>query len=135
MNTSVLNIKSHHLRIRVRLGKKMSINKKVFHALDDPKYIQFWWSKSQKVILIGEAPEKTSLSFVVNDNYYDKKTGFKIEKNKFIQTIMKLSEWRSDMIYTVTGEYISELNMVAFKLDNAVELKVAFERQEKSDVI
>ena len=124
MSISVLNIKSNQPGIRVRLGKEMSINKRVLHALGDPDRLLFWWSESQKVLLIGEAFEATPLSIKVSNRYYDTKTGFKIEKRKFIQTIIKIAGWRQDMIYTVTGEYISELNMVAFKFDDAEGMKV-----------
>jgi hypothetical protein len=102
----------------------MSINKKVFYALGNPEYIHFWWSESQKVLLISEAPENNPLSIKIKDCYYTTKNGFKIERNNFVQVIMKIAGWRPDIIYAVTGEYIVELDMVAFKLNNAEELEV-----------
>lgn len=124
MNTSIVNIKTGHPAIRIKLGKEMSINKKVLHALGNPANILFWWSRNKRILFIGDAHEITPLSFHVNDYYYTTKTGFKIEKSKLIQTILKIADWRSDVIYAVKGEYTAELNMVAFKFDDAVELEV-----------
>jgi hypothetical protein len=123
-NTSIINIKIKHPAIRIKCGKEMSINKMVLHALNNPENIHFWWSKSKRVLLISSALETTPLSFNINDHYYKTKAGFKIEKRQFIQTVIKIMDWRRDMIYAVMGEYIAELNMVAFKLDDAVKLEV-----------
>jgi len=133
MSMSVLNIKSNHPGIRVRLGKEMSINKKVLHTLGDPDKLLFWWSESERALLIGIACDETPLTIKVNNRYYDTKTGLRIEKSNFVQTIIKIAGWRQDMIYTVMGEYISELNMVAFKLDDAECMEVSPKAKVDSD--
>jgi hypothetical protein len=46
---------------------------------------------------------------------------------------MKIAGWHHDAIYTVTGEYISCLNMVAFNLDNAVKLEIESEAEVNED--
>lgn len=134
MDTSILNIKTNHPAIRIKLGEEMSINKKVLHALGDPENIHFWWSDSQRVLLISDATQKTLLSFKINERYYNTKTGFKIGNLKFMQTIMNITGWSHDMIYTVTGEFISAVNMVAFKISDADEMKIESGSEADADV-
>ena len=122
MNDSTLTIKTSRPALRVKRGKEMSINRKALYALGTPENILFWWSESQRVLLIGVAPEEAHLSFKISDRYYNTKTGFRIEKSNFLQVFLKIAGWHHDMVYAVTGEYISYLNMVAFRLDDAVEL-------------
>lgn len=134
MSKSTLTIRSGKPAFRIKLGREMSINKKVLYALGNPVNINFWWSESQRVMLISGATEKSPLSFSISDRFYTTKSGFKIEKSKFMQTIMKIADWRRDMIYTVTGEYLPELGMVAFKLDDAEEIEIKPEQEADSDV-
>ena len=124
MNTSTLNININRPAIRVKRGRWMSINKRVLYALGNPANILFWWSESSRVLLIGDSPEKTPLSIKINECYYNTKNGFQIEKSNFIQTIMRVTGWHNNMIYAVKGEYIAELNMVAFKVDDAVGVEI-----------
>lgn len=123
MNTSSLNINTRHPAIRISLGKRMSINKRVLYALGNPENIHFWWGKSNRVLLIGDARKKTPMSIKIDDCYYNTKNGLKIENRKFVQTIINIAGLCDDIIYIVKGEYILELNMVAFKLEDAVELE------------
>ena len=124
MTDSTPTIRTNRPALRVKQGKEMSINKRVLHALGDPQYIHFWWSDSNKILLIGAAPEESPLSLKINERYYSTKTGFKIEKGIFVHKIMKIAGWHHDAIYTVVGEYISYLDMVAFNLSTAVELEM-----------
>jgi len=114
-----LTIQLNQPAFRMKLGKEISINKKVLYALGSPEYILFWWSESQRVLLIGVSPEETSLSFKIGASYYNSRTMFKVRKHQFIKSLLKVAKWHRNVIYAVIGEYISELNMVAFRLDNA----------------
>jgi len=105
--------------IRVKWGEVMHINKKVLYALDCPEHICFWWDKSQKVLLVAAEEEETPLSFRVVKGYYTTGSGFKTERKQFLQMVMNIAGWDSNMIYVVVGEYIPELNMVAFRLGGA----------------
>ena len=125
--SSNLHIKANRSAIRLRLGKDLAVNKKVLYALNNPKHIHFWWSESEKVLLIGKAAEKTPLSFKINDCYYTTKNGLRFEKRQLIQTIMNIADWRSDTVYAVDGKYIAEIDMVAFKLTEAMELQIETE--------
>jgi len=109
--------------IRIKMGRCMSINKKALYALSNPENILFWWSKSSRVLLISTTLKETPLSIKINECYYNTKSGLRIEKSKLIHTIMKITGWRTDMIYVIIGEYIAELDMIAFKVDNAIELE------------
>jgi len=125
--SSNLHIRTNRPAIRLRLGKELTINKKVLYTLNNPKHIQFWWSESEKVLLIGGVTEKTPLSFKINDCYYSTKNGLRFEKRQLIQTIMNVADWRSDTVYAVDGKYIAELDMVAFKISDAMELQIELE--------
>ena len=121
---STLTIKSSNLAFRLKAGKEMSINKKVLRILGSPEYILFWRDNAQKVLLVGSVLYETPLSFRISENYYNSKTGFKIGKGQFIQAVMNIAGWNFNMIYTVNGEYIPELSMVAFKLSDAEKLEI-----------
>jgi hypothetical protein len=117
----------------VKQGKEMSINKRVLHALGDPQYIHFWWCEANRILLIGGAPEESLLTFKISDRYYNTKTGFKIGNSIFIKRIMNITGWHGDAIYTVIGKYISQLNMVSFNLNNAVELELELGAEVETD--
>ena len=112
-------IRMNQPAIRLKLGYEMSINRRVLYALDNPRYINFWWSRSQRVLLIGVATEDAPFSVKVDERYYKGKTGFRINNSQFLQMIMELADWHDNMICAVQGNFVPELNMVAFKLDEA----------------
>ena len=106
--------------LRLRFGKDMTINKRTLRILGEPRYIHIWWGESQRVILLAGAPEKTQYSFSVSAYCYTYFGKLRINTVGFIKAIMRVTNWRSDSVYMVCGEYIPELDMVAFKLDSAV---------------
>jgi len=110
--------------IRMKFGTELSINKKVLYALDNPRYIHFWWSESRRVLLIGAVAEETPLSFEIKDRYYETRSGFKLKKPLFLQAIMSVADWHENMICAVKGKFIPELGMVAFMLDDAKEIEI-----------
>lgn len=134
VSTSILNVKTNNPAIRLKLGKEMSVGRKALHALGDPENIQFWWSKSQRVLLISDAQPATPLSFKVNDRYYNTKTGFRIENRKFLHAIMNITGWHHDMIYSLTGEFVSAINMVAFRISDANVMKIESGAEADSDL-
>jgi len=101
--------------IRLKWGEILYINKKVFFALDCPEHICFWWDKSQKVLLVA-AEEETALSFKVGKGYYTTGTGFKTKRKQFLQVVMNIAGWDSNMIYVVIGEYIPSLTWLLLDL-------------------
>ena len=118
------HIRTNQLAIRIKHGMVMSVSRKVLHALGNPQYISFWWSGSHRVLLISAETEDTLFSLKVNDRYYKGKTGFTIRKSQFLHAIMKLADWHRNMICVVEGQFIQELTMVAFRLDDA-EVKIS----------
>jgi DNA-binding XRE family transcriptional regulator len=67
----------------------MSINKKALYALGTPENILFWLSESQRVLLIGGSPDRTPLSFAINNRYYKTKTGYKIALRRHTAGILR----------------------------------------------
>ena len=127
------HIRMNQPAIRMKLGTEISINRRVLYALGNPQYINFWWSESQRVLLIGAATEETLLSFRIRERYYASKTGYKIERHQFLQAVMRIAGWHDNMICVVKGSYIPELDMVAFKLDDAEKMEVATSVAVNSD--
>jgi len=108
--------------IRFKSSRKLSINRKALRDLGKPDNVIFFVEKSKHILLVGVSPEVTNLSFKVNENCYNSNNGcFRIECSAFINAIIKLTGWNSGKNYAVTGEYIEQMNMIAFYLDKAVE--------------
>jgi hypothetical protein len=122
VKTESFNIKTHKPAIRVFQGKEMSLNKKLLVVLGRPNYIWFLYSPSEQVLLIGSTPEETRESIFIADSYYSSKTGFKIRNEKFFKVLLAHIGWNSTGVYRCFGEYLPELNMVAFKLREAEEM-------------
>ena len=120
MKPTAKNMISNLPTFRLKHGKVMSINKQILRTLDNPSNIQFWWGSTERVLLIGAAQVKTSLSISVSTSYYKPKRNLRIENRSFLNAMLKISGWSRDLIYVVHGEYIPELSMIAFKLDDAV---------------
>jgi hypothetical protein len=113
------HIRTAQPAIRMKLGEEMSINRKVLYALGNPQHICFWWSSSRRVLFIGAVTEENPQSLKVSNSYYTSKSGFKLEKVQFLRAVMDIADWNKNMICVVHGEYIADLDMVAFRLDNA----------------
>ena len=109
--------------IRVNLGKKIFINKAALRCLGSPENIHFWWSESEKVLLISSAPEKTPLSHSVGKYCYSPRQRLRIQNRDFMAAIMKITNWRAGTIYKIMGEYVPEIDMVAYRINDAMELK------------
>ena len=78
----------------------------------------FWSNGSVRGILIGAAQSKAS-AVSISAGTYKPKRNCMIRNHLFINAVMKITGWRGDLTYTVHGEYIPGLAMVAFKLDEA----------------
>ena len=117
-------IRTSQPAIRLKLGEEMSINRKVLYALSNPEHICFWWSESHRILFISAVEEETPLSFKVNKRYYTTKTGYKVGRREFLQAVMSIAGWNSKMICAAVGEYIPDLDMVAFKLDDAEIMEI-----------
>jgi len=110
--------------IVMRSGREISINKAVFRILGSPSNIQFWFGKSEKVLLIEGTSEKTQDTFIIGEWFYTyNRGGFYVRNCEFIKRILKFAQWKRKLVYKVIGEYIPEMNMVAFKLQNAEVLE------------
>jgi len=110
--------------IRVKPGVKMAMNRHVLRSLGNPRYIQFWWSPSENTLLIGSSPEKERSSFEVSDYSYRTKGNMNIRSTMFVKAIMNVAQWDDHVVYSILGEYIPKLGMVAFRTNSAVETEV-----------
>ena len=107
--------------IRVSPGVKVAINRNVLRALGTPKHIQFWWSLSERLLLIGSAPSQSHYSIEISDHCYRLHGNTNFRNSKLMNAIMSVTQWNSNMTYAILGEYDPVLNMVIFPICDAVE--------------
>lgn len=112
--------KSNKLILRIKNANEIGIYKSVLWSLGRPSNIQFWWSESQKTLLVGAAKENTDTSFPIPDYIYSYQNGLKFSGRKLLKTLCLLSELNSSVVYKIKGEFIPEIDMVAFKINNAL---------------
>ena len=110
--------------IRIKPGLKMALNRNVLRSLGNPSHIQFWWEPSKKALLVGSAPPDALSSYKISDYCYTVKGNINIRSTTFINAIMSATKWHKNKTYAILGDYIPELDMVAFRADDAVEMEV-----------
>ena len=117
-------IVSNHPAILVKPWKKMAINRHVLRSIGSPKHIQFWWSASEKTLLIGNAQIETPFSFGVSEYSYKTKGNMNIRSLIFLKALINTVKWQENAAYAMLGEYVPELDMVAFRTVDAVKMEV-----------
>jgi hypothetical protein len=115
--------------MRVKPGVKVSMNRNVLRSLGYPKHIQFWWADSEKTLLIGSAPSDVPSSLVISNYSYRVKGNINFRNALFLNSIAAVTKWQNGAAYSMLGEYVPELDMVAFRTESAVEMEVTANAQ------
>jgi len=115
------SVASDRPAIRVIPGAKVAINRNVLLALGTPKHIQFWWSFSERLLLIGNAPSQSPYSIEISDHCYRLHGNTNFRNSKLMNAIMGVTQWSSNITYAILGKYDPVLNMVVFPICDAVE--------------
>ena len=117
--------------IRLRCGKMFIINSATLEILGRPRYLLFFWSDSEKVLLIGRSEKSTPGSYKIGEYYYSHPGRARMKDGKFIKEILSHTGWDRDKAYHCDGEYVPSLSMVAFRLSATEEITT--NKQEETD--
>ena len=93
----------------------VSFYKSVFIVLGKPDYINFWWSDKEHILLVGPADVPNSLSLSLKGYSCFMNHSPTICNSKLVKAIKQLIGGGIDKQYKLRGDYIPELNMVAFR--------------------
>jgi hypothetical protein len=119
--------------IRMHSGKIFYINPATLDMLGRPRYLRFFRSENEKMLLIGCCDERDRCSYKIGDYYYTNGGRVRIKDNTFIKAILNMTGWDSETFYCCKGEYVPSLNMVAFHLDAAEREKKTNKPEEETD--
>jgi hypothetical protein len=106
--------------IRIRTGKEIGIFKEVLRVLNCPPSISFLWGEDEKVLLISAADEGQEGSIHIPESHYNRRCGVRIINEKLMKIIDSLTGWKKGSQHKISGEYILEIDMVAFRIDDAM---------------
>ena len=116
--STLVNIKGNKPGFSMRNGRVLSINKIALRLLGCPRHILFWHSENENTLFIAASDGTSALSFPVSDMYYRSKSGYQLENKNLIRAVKNCAKWGSHSTCAVDGEYLDDLGMVAFRLDN-----------------
>jgi len=106
--------------LRLKLGWEMRVTKAVLEPLGNPEYITFLWSEEKRMLVITASEVSTPQSVKISKCNYERGGAVPFRNRKFIETILKMTEWKRDKIYWVPGEFIPNASAVAFDLANTI---------------
>jgi len=112
------------LSLRLKHGWEIRLSKAALEALGKPGYVRFLWSAEQRVLLVEAAEADTPQSLRVSSVNYQRGGSIPFRNHSFIEAVLKLTQWKRDYIYTVQGEYLPKLDMVAFEIKKAIQEEV-----------
>ena len=102
---------------------RMSIGKDVIRALGNPSNVTFKVSDAYDSISVFPCDEDNVMSFRVPDKLFvDQKCVMRINSKKFVHGIMKSNDLDISRTYTLTGEYIEDINTAVFSLTDGITL-------------
>lgn len=108
------------LTIFIRARGEIRINKSVVLMLDNPDHIQFWWSKREKTLLFSAVNEKTPVTISIPHSCNRRKNGVRFTNRELLRAICVLTGWQDGTEHRLIGEFVPELDMVAFRISDAV---------------
>jgi hypothetical protein len=120
INTDRLN-KTESFSLSIRTGKSANfgITYNVLEKLGLPKWLEFWWSESKRILFITasdiDSPAGLELPYNI---YFVDNIRSKIYNSLLLHKIADLYGWEKNTYARFYGEYIPEINMVAFKLSS-----------------
>jgi hypothetical protein len=120
--------RAHELAIRINLGVNIGVNKSVLWVLGKPQHIYFWWNEENKILAISAA-EPTNMSVQLPNRVYFERTGCRLGLHNLRKAIKILSGWEDKSIHYLVGDFIPELNIVTFKLSEAIDTAIHAEER------
>jgi hypothetical protein len=108
---------SEIIGIRIYMWEEITFYRHTLQLLENPINLNFWWNEKEKILLIGAANEPTSGTVSVSNCFHNSISGPKICNKNLLRIIQRLAKITDRTSVILTGEFIPELKMVAFKLD------------------
>ena len=111
--------------IRIFMWEELSFYKYTLQLLGNPVSFNFWWCESEKMLLIEGSSIPTEKSVTTPNCFYTRKGGPRIQNKSLLYTIQQLAGIPNKPSVLLTGKFIPELKMVAFRFDNLKKESVA----------
>jgi hypothetical protein len=103
---------TNELNIYINTYGVIRLHKSVLNMINNPQYIQFWWSESQEVLLLSASEEEAPGSIPINYESDDGRIRF--GKRSLLKKLNALNGWKDGTSHKIIGKFIPELTMVAF---------------------
>jgi hypothetical protein len=119
MDKAAKRLTSKSISFRVSAGADIGLTRKTVQTLGNPSFLQFWWCEREKVLFVGSCEEATPESVPVPDYFYHYANGQKIKNHKLRRTLERIMGMKRDDVIRMPGKFFPDINMVAFRLDDA----------------
>ena len=101
----------------------MGIGKGVIRALGNPDYVSFSVSDAHDSISVFPCDEDDVMSFKVPERLFsDVNCTMRINSKQFVHRIMKSNDLDVSRTYTLSGEYIEDMNSAVFSLTDGITM-------------
>jgi hypothetical protein len=109
------------ISIHVRERGEIAVHRCGMIALGNPLRLEFWWNSTNKMLFVSAADAKSPASIPVPSSCRKTtKNGVKFTHKDLLNAISALAGWKKGSAHILTGEYITELRMIAFKTVGAI---------------
>lgn len=98
------------------------IHKNALRLLGNPEYIQILVNPAEKTIVLCQSFESDHLAHHVNkDIFIEARKSLKIHSYALTCNLHKVNPlWNKDTTYRLTGEFITQLNIIKFRMNNSL---------------
>jgi hypothetical protein len=108
-----------NLTVRVQKTLNFGLTKYAFTILGSPSHLEFWWCEASQMVFIGPGTEDSVCSMKIPRFVYRQcDGGSKMAHKHLIRFLCERYGWENNTYAKLTGEYLPELNMIAFKLNS-----------------
>jgi hypothetical protein len=119
-----MSIQRNDVAMRINMRREVGFNRNVMRLLGNPLHVEFWWAEHSNVLLVGAAKELTDKSIVLPFSTYTRCGAPFVRNVKLRRALKVLIGMEDDAVAIFHGEYVPELDMVAFRIEDAVGIEV-----------
>ncbi len=106
------------LAVTIKAGERIGMYKAVTEILGKPSNINFWWGKGQRILAIAAASTPTDMSIPVPEYFYNTRNGSRLRNMGLLRALQNLTGWADGSVHLLVGEFIPELDIIVFKIDD-----------------
>jgi hypothetical protein len=106
--------------IRVYMGVNIGIHRSVLRFLGNPESLHFWWSESEKALLVAPCPAQSRAAVPISTRYYETNNGCVFSNRQLMRAIQNLTGWPDGSKNKIKGSCLPEQKMVAFRINEAI---------------